>query len=345
MFENGCLVVSMLHIHNGDSTADKAKLSILPGEHFAFREALVEGPTPLAHDNSEWRAIRARHLSEAYGVGLKQCERELEEQEQKLASFADHEEVVLWFEHDLFCQVNLLYLLDWFSRRQLGDTTLSLICIDRFPGVTDFRGLGQLSAEQLASLFPNRKAVESRALQLASLSWRAYCSPDPTQIEQILEADTSALPFLGAALGAHLKRFPSIKNGLGAIENVALGLTQDGPASFNDIFAGFADAEPNYGLGDSQLALVLARMISAKRPALRVIGVNGNDPAPPPTLSTLQNTKIEITELGRAMLKGGTDFVSQNGIDMWLGGVHLDNPEKLLRWDDQLEKLVSNARV
>jgi len=211
--------------------------------------------------------------------------------------------------------------------------------------MTDFRGLGQLDAKELASLFPNRKVVGLAELKLADSSWRAYCSPDPTQIEQILEADTSALPFLGAALGAHLKRFPSIKNGLGAIENVALGLTQDGPASFNDIFAGFADAEPNYGLGDSQLALVLARMISAKRPALRVIGVNGNDPAPPPTLSTLQNTKIEITELGRAMLKGGTDFVSQNGIDMWLGGVHLDNPEKLLRWDDQLEKLVSNARV
>lgn len=85
----------MLHIHNGDSTADKAKLSALPGEHFAFREALVEGPTPLVRDGVEWRSIRAQHLSEAYGVDLKQCERELEEQERKLGSFADHEEVVL----------------------------------------------------------------------------------------------------------------------------------------------------------------------------------------------------------------------------------------------------------
>lgn len=201
-----------------------------------------------------------------------------------------------------------------------------------------------MGAEQLTSLFPTRKAVESSVLELASSSWQAYCSPAPTQIDEILQTDTSTLPFLDAALRAHLKRFPSVKNGLGAIENLALKLTQDGPADFNNLFAGFADAEPDYGLGDSQFALVLARMISAKRPALRASGVNGHDPAPTLTLLTLQNTDIEITELGRAMLRGEVDFVSQNGIDAWLGGVHLDDPEKLWRWDDQLESIVSNAR-
>jgi hypothetical protein len=107
---------TMLHIHNGDATAEIAKASTLPGEHFAFREALLEGPTPAGLANDEWRSVRARHLSESYGVPVEQCERKLIEQETKVATFAEHEEVVFWFEHDLFCQINLLYLLDWFSR-------------------------------------------------------------------------------------------------------------------------------------------------------------------------------------------------------------------------------------
>ena len=293
-------------------------------------------------DGSGWRALRAQHLSEAYGVDLKQCERELEEQERKLGSFSDHDEVVLWFEHDLFCQINLLYLLDWFSRRQLANTALSLVCIDSFPGVTDFRGLGQLDAAQLASLFPNRKAVESRTLELASSAWRAYCSPNPTLIEQILETDTSTLPFLGAALRAHLRRFPSVRNGLGAIENLSLELARSGSVNFTNLFTGFADSAPVYGFGDAQFGLALARLISAKHPALTMAGSNGRtDPVHPHKLGSLQNAGFEITELGLAALQDEVDFVTVNGIDIWLGGVHLDTIDTLWRWNDQSQRIVS----
>src|SRR5882672_3831588 len=112
----------MLHIHNGDSTAETAKQSTLAGQHFALRESLITGPTPSGLAGAEWRKIRAKHLSEAYGVDLKECERDLLRQEETLASFPEHQEVVLWFEHDLFCQVHLLYLLNWFSQRDLGTT-------------------------------------------------------------------------------------------------------------------------------------------------------------------------------------------------------------------------------
>ena len=332
----------MLHIHNGDATADIAKQSSLPGEHFAFREALVEGPTPLPLNGIEWRAIRARHLSESYGVDLKECKRGLEERENKLASFADHEEVVLWFEHDLFCQINLLYLLHWFSRCRLGHTRLSLVCIDRFPGMTDFRGLGQLSAEQLDSLFPDRKAIEPVTLELASASWQAYCSPSPDAIEDASRTNTAALPFLGAALRAHLKRFPSVKNGLGAIENLSLELVQTGPSDFTNLFSRFADVEPAYGFGDAQFGLALTRLLSAKHPALTMTRLNGNDQLATP-LDTLRTANFEITEVGLSTLRGEVDFLSLNGVDIWLGGVHLEGINNLWRWDDQSERLVSRT--
>jgi hypothetical protein len=330
----------MLHIHNGDSTANTAKLSDLPGEHFAFREALIEGPTPPARDSAEWRAIRARHLSESYAVEFDHCERELADQENKLATFAEHEEIVLWFEHDLFCQTNLLYLLDWFSQHEMGHTRLSQICIDRFPGVTNFRGLGQLDAEQLASLFPDRKEVKRLNLDLARSAWQAYCSPQPTALEDLLETDTSSLPFLAAALRAHLKRFPSARNGLGNIENTVLKLIQSDASDFNDLFSRFADALPEYGFGDAQLWLTLRRLNGAKQRVLKASGLDHDFSESPLTKDVIHNARFEITELGKSVLGGEADFVALNGIDIWLGGVHLEGDKNLWRWDDQSEKIV-----
>src|SRR6266404_7405497 len=212
----------MLHIHNGDSTAGTAKKSTIPGEHLAWREAMVCGPTPTGLSAEEFLQLRAKHLSEAYSVSLEHCERDLRAQAEALARSLDHEEVVLWFEHDLFCQVHLIYLLDWFAQNELGQTRLSLICINEFPGLTGFRGFGELNEEQLGGLFPQRQEVTHSQLDLGSKAWQAYSSAQATGLIALLESDTSALPFLKTALSKHLQRFPSTANGLGRIERVGL---------------------------------------------------------------------------------------------------------------------------
>src|SRR5262245_33361542 len=181
----------MLHIHNGDSTAGTLKEFGFPGHHFAFNEVLIAGPTPEGLSSDDWRKLRAGYLSDAYHLKLSDCERDLERQEETLASFREHDEVVLWFEHDLFCQVNLIYLLNWFSVQALDSTRLSLICIGDFPGVRDFRGLGQLTGAQLASLFDGRSEVTPSQFRLAAKAWAAYCSTDPKAIERLLAEDTS----------------------------------------------------------------------------------------------------------------------------------------------------------
>src|SRR6185295_3295255 len=101
----------MLHIHNGDASAETAKNARIPGEHLPWREALVCGPAPADLSADQFRKVRAQHLAEGYSVKVAECERELGRQEEALERFGDHEEVVLWFEHDLFCQVHLVYLL------------------------------------------------------------------------------------------------------------------------------------------------------------------------------------------------------------------------------------------
>jgi hypothetical protein len=327
----------MLHIHNGDSSAKIAKESSIPGEHFAFRESLITGPAPADASVDEWRRVRAQHLSESYGIDLEECARSLLDQEIKLASAAEYDEVVLWFEHDLFCQINLLYLLNWFAQRELGNTKLSLICIGAFPGKPNFRGLGELNAEEMASLFPDRQEVTSAQLKFGEVAWQAYCSPDPTAIKEVVDSDTSLLPFLGSALLAHLRRFPSTQNGLGQIEDTALKLIRGGAKLFNDLFQQFAKAEPVYGLGDAQLWLALKRVSSGQRPLLKI--ENGRDGGIGLTSEIVRQAEFEITDEGDSVLRGEADDVESNGIDLWLGGVHLV-PNNLWRWDETSGALV-----
>ena len=321
----------MLHIHNGDSAADTARNSGIPGEHLAWREALVCGPAPGGLSEDKFRAVRARHLADAYGVNIERCERKLREQEETLARFSDHEEVVLWFEHDLFCQVQLIYLLDWFARRELGKTRLSLICIGEFRGVPTFHGLGQLNEEQLKSLFTQRIEVTSSQLDLGSKAWQAYSSPDAANLVSLLDSDLSALPFLKSALDKHLRRFPSTHNGLGRIGNVGLELVAKGCRNFKSLFPAFARLEPGYGFGDAQFYLELKRLADASTPLLTCSGGGSRAPMDP---AQMLLSSFEITEHGKAALNGNEDFVIRNGIDIWLGGVHLNGKEAAWRWEE-----------
>ncbi len=326
----------MLHVHNGDSSANLLKQSELGGEHLPWREALIAGPTPADVAAVEWKAIRARHLADFYGGDVSECRNELLAQEEQLARFNQHEEVTLWFEHDLFCQTNLLYLLNWFAGRDLGNTKLSLVCVGEFSGIESFRGLGQLTPTQMASLFDNRHEVSSSELALAQTAWEAYCSPDPRSIESLLQGDTTALPFLKDAFQSHLQRFPSVRNGLGRIESRTLELIDSGTNQFHPLFSAWGVAEPIYGLGDSQFWIALTRMSTARVPL--VVPANSVALEGQLTPEHIHKATFEITAMGKKVLSGDADAIEVNGIDQWLGGVHVFS-ENIWRWDQASARL------
>ncbi|MFN2577871.1 MAG: hypothetical protein ABR607_09310 [Pyrinomonadaceae bacterium] len=331
----------MLHIHNGDSTAGTARQANIPGEHIAWREALVCGPTPAGLSEQEFIDTRARHLADSYDVPVEKCKKELRAMHQALAAFSEHDEVVLWFEHDLFCQIQLIYLLNWFAGRNLGQTKLQLICIDEFPGVKIFHGLGQLNEEQLRSLFPGRRQLTAEQLALATKAWAAYCAPDALRLIALLKSDMSALPFLKDALSKHLQRFPSTRNGLGRVENAGLELVPAGYGKFRSLFPAFIRRESAYGFGDAQLYASMRRLALAPNPLLK----QKNGPGAGKDPGSMLLSSFEITDDGKAVLAGEQDFVITNGIDKWLGGIHLRGRESAWRWDEDSQQLLVSLCV
>lgn len=328
----------MLHIHNGDSTANTMKESGFPGEHFPFREALAIGPTPQGLSQDEWLSVRAKFLSEDSEMDADKVRNDLSAQDEKLARASSSDEVILWFEHDLLCQINLAYLLNRFSHQNMDKARLSLICIGEFPGRENFRGLGELSAEQMASLFDARHEVTEAEMSLAEKAWSAFCSPDPRRIEDLITEETSALPYLRSALIQHLARFPSVTNGLGRAENRLLEIVSEGITDFMRLCKAFFDREPAYGLGDYQVWHDMKRMASAPQSLVTITGFDDSDSAS--FSSRRHKTSFDLTQTGMDVLNGKADFLDMNDIDLWLGGVHLRDKENLWRFDEQTQRLV-----
>jgi hypothetical protein len=215
---------ALLHIRCGDDILERLKEANLPGDMIRWADALCQGPTPWGLIGDDWCTVRARHAADNYGLTFEQAMEFLSAQDRDLERFRSHEAVLLWFEHDPFDQIVLIYLLDWFSHQELGTTRLLLI--------SSARHLGYMHAQQLAVLFESKQHVTSEQIALARRAWRAYCAPEPESIQSLIQSDTSALPFLRGALIRHCQEFPSRRNGLGLTEQPArtISITSQGTA-------------------------------------------------------------------------------------------------------------------
>jgi len=128
---------------------------------------------------------------------------------------------------------------------------------------------------------------------------------------------------------------------LGRIENRALKLINEGMNNFCDLFQRFGDAEPDYGLGDSQFWLALKRLIIAVEPLIEVSDIPQASLDQPLTPEIARKAKFRLTPAGVAVLNNEVDSVTLNGIDQWLGGVHLEISGRSWRWEEESGHLKS----
>ena len=307
----------MLHVLNGDSVRMTLEHSSVPGAFVPYADVLHEGPVPAANEPATWRETRARYLAASGYVSYTEALRTYEHWDAQLASYENYDEIVLWFEHDLFDQLLLVRHLDWFSRRDLGRTSLSLICIGEYPGYEPFHGLGQLDAEQLASLLGTRAPVTRDQLSLGRRAWAAFTGNDPGAFDALVHEDTSTtLPFLSGALHRFLEEYPALGSGLPRTERHILELISRAPMSPGALFRAAQQCEERVFMGDSTFWDRLQLLAAGDVPLIAhdVPSWDGPD---------LPSGTISITEAGRAVLSGGVDAVRLRGFDKWLGGTHL----------------------
>ena len=313
----------MLHITNGDSAADLLRATGLGGTVLPWRDVLHEGPVPANLPLQGLSAVRAQFLTD---VGLAESaahpQQEFQERNAALLAATEHEEVCLWFEHDLYDQLQILQILSELASLPMGATQVTLLCINEHPDVPRFLGLGQLSPQQLAALWPQREPVLDSHYEAARVVWRAFRSADPVQLLEATHEGLSDLPYLRPAIVRFLQEYPSAQQGLGRTEATALQAVGQGVQEQRRLFAHVNNAEEAPFLGDSTFFTRLAVLQREPAPLL-----TGSEP-------------LTLTAHGSAVLRGEADAVQLHGIDRWLGGVHLTDSKPVWRWDDALQTLV-----
>src|SRR5262249_8852181 len=197
-----------------------------------------------------------------------------------LAAAAQYDGVTLWFEHDLLDQLQILQVLDWFAAAETSPARLAIICVDAFPGIRPFRGLGQLDPAQIATLIDRSVPVTPAQLELARAGWAAFRSPVPRGLETFLQRDFHAFPFLKPVPLRHLQEFPSVSNGLGRTDQQILQLISDGIERPGRLFAANTDLETNLFLGDWSFFQHIHGLCNVRQPLLHC-DPNGEFRSPP----------------------------------------------------------------
>ena len=318
-----------LHIVNGDATGDPLSRSRVPGTIVVWVDILHEGPVQADVDAESWKEVRARYLEARGYLSAEDAMANYASWDAALASHPSRDEVVIWLEHDLFDQLLLIRHLEWFARRELGRTRLSLICIGEFPGVVPFHGLGQLDEEQLATLFGRQTAISPEEMELGRRAWAAFTAPDPQRLNRLLDEDTSTLPFLAGALRRLLEEYPAMEDGLPRTERHILEVLATRPLTGMQLFRGVQALEDRVFMGDTTFWARVRGLARGDRPLVDLPATAEQAPA----VADLGDATIAITDTGRVVLAGERDWVDLAGIDKWIGGVHLAGHAVPWRWD------------
>jgi len=330
-----------LSITNGDSAVATLRAAGISEPVLPWRDILHDGPVPGGLSPDELAVVRARFLPQPPVGSYEAILQGFRERDDLVREFRRFRRVTIWLEHDLYDQLQLLQLLDRFAEVDMGDTELALICIDRFPGVERFYGLGQLNAEQMATLAGSEQPVTEEQLALGQRGWRAFTSDTPLPLQAFMQSDLTVLPFLKAALGRHLEEFPDSHNGLSRHERQILEMVDSGVTHPGRLFAAHQQLEAAPYLGDWGFWNAIEGLTNVENALLRTLsGSQFVHPPDVPADDAFREQKLELTSLGRGVLNNAANWTELNPPNHWKGGVHLHPDKTIWYWDRKLSAIV-----
>ena len=303
-----------LHITNGDAALYLLGKAGILGTHLAWRDALNDGPVPFGFSLEKTSETRAQYLaSHGYGSPIKLIH-DFERRDAQLRRAAEFEEVVLWLEHDLYDQLQLLQVLTSLEELNLEPGRVATIQSDHY--------LSSMTVDDILPLFPKRRTATAAIFKSARRNWGRFTSPSPSELYAAAGEDAIGLPFLRAAMQRLCEEYPSARDGLSRSQRQVLLAVAQGTARSDELFARTQAREEASFLGNRAFSVMLDEL-RAGEGAL----IEGSEES------------MVLTPLGRSVLAGDADWLGEHRIDRWIGGVHV-TPENLTRWDEDAARFV-----
>jgi hypothetical protein len=322
-----------LHVTNGDIVVDLLRRAGLAGQALAWADVLHEGPVPAGLDDAGLRRVRAEFIAGGDGIDPAEVLGRFEDRDRAVTAHRDSD-YLLWFEADLYDQLQIAQILATLRGLGVDPGRVTLVCIGEYPGIAHFGGLGELEAAQLPGLLEVATLLTAEALDLGAAAWAALRAAEPGGLGAIAASRSRELRFLGEAFDRLSREYPSTRDGLSLTERRILAAAGSGETSAGSAFARLGEREARPFLGDLFAFRIVARLAGAPVPLLELDPAGGEVTA---------GTRLRLTAAGRRVLGGQADHVALNGIDRWVGGVHLHGDAARWRWDEGTESITGSA--
>lgn len=245
-----------LHITNGGSLSDylfKLELTT-PDNTVSWMETLCVGPTVENLNSDEFFQIRQAFFKSFYGINL--SKERMDAALSKLDDVSGFTEIVLWFEYDLFCHINMVAVISLLEQKNIF-LPIYLVCSGRVEGEKGLKALPELNPQQLYSHYENKVKLTVDDITLAKKIWRIYCGKDHNLLVPLITR-ASSFKYMSNCLKAHIKRFPDIRSGISTLEYNILTLVKENTITSRHHLVGYTlHYQGYYGYGDIQLERII----------------------------------------------------------------------------------------
>ncbi|MBL8214351.1 MAG: hypothetical protein JNK87_26760 [Bryobacterales bacterium] len=301
----------MLQITNGDAVIGKFEEMGLEGQYLAWRDVLHEGPVPQTATLAELDEIRARFIAGCGWGPLDGVRATFAERRTLIEASRNMQEVVLWFEYDLYDHLQLIQILHWYHANRPLPPRVSLLLPEAH--------LSAVPIQVFDMIYPLRNTLDDEFFELGAQAWDAFRAPDPRAMLPFLQMEEPALVYLPANTRRLLEEYPWTTDGLSRSARQLLQAAAQGLRDHGEIFEAASAMEEARFMGDSSAFALLDQLTPL---ALTESG--------------------EVTRLGHRLLAGEADWIAaRGGIDTWIGGVHLHGSQAQFRWDPAQQTIIS----
>jgi hypothetical protein len=313
-----------LIITNGDGAAGRMREARIGGEILPWRDILHEGPVPASLSLEDLSTVRAQFLAERGWIGEDELRPAFSARDELIRRHASFESVILWFEHDLYDQLQLLQVLDFFANEKRG-TGLYLIQAGRY--------LEKETPRALKAHLHLAEPVSEAHLALARLAWSGFRAPTPEPWAALLRLSTHILPFLRLAMMRLLDELPDRQSGLSRTETTIMNLIGQGVRRPPDLYRAFNEFEEAHFMGDWSFFHTVDQLGGGGAPLIAGFrGLSFSPAMPQPARDDYFACDLSFTHLGYSVLTGNADALRHRQVNRAIGGFQLTSGAPW-RWD------------
>jgi hypothetical protein len=255
-------MANSLHIVNGDNTAQLLSKSSIKGDVVVWREMLCEGPVIKDVGTDQFWKIRYKFYENELGIKkLDYFDRSIKEII-KLEDLKGYKEVVLWFEYDLFCQVNLMALCSYLINSYRKDIRYFLISTGKDDNKSELQSLADYSPESFDKLYRSKIKPNKNDLHFARKCWSVFVKKNLKEFQNYSFQTNAKFQYFEPTMNQQILRFPK-ENGFNQIQNKILDIIHSSESNKNEILKKMLLWQKNetiYGFGDMQYDLYLKKL-------------------------------------------------------------------------------------